>query len=76
MEVPAVHLDELLPRKPSQPGIERKGTVSEVLGKLAGGLRQDFLNHVRRIDPWSNSGVHSNVDHLAKSISMQVQEFV
>jgi hypothetical protein len=73
-DVPAVQVDDPLPRQPSQPGIEGQGAVPRVIGQLSGGLGQGLLQHVRRIDARPHAAIETQGDHLPQAAAVALQE--
>jgi hypothetical protein len=73
-DVPAVEIDQPIPGDLPEPRIEGHRTIPEILGKLAEGLDERFLNHVRGVEARGEPGIHAHRDHPPQSGAMTVDE--
>jgi hypothetical protein len=65
-----MQLHETLPRNLPQPGIKRTIPASQVIWQSSHGFSQRLLNHIRRIKPHPQPGVHTYRNHPPEPIAI------
>src|SRR5262249_48992223 len=69
-QVPAMHIDEPLPRQGTQPDVERYGRGGRVLGESPAHLQVSVLEDVRRVDATGQAAIEAKPDHLAQTVAV------
>ena len=74
LPVPAVHVDQAIAGKLSQPQVKGKSGLVEIFAKSVRSFQQHVLDHVAGIDTTTDRPVHAMIDQFPQRITMAIHQ--